>query len=203
MVLERDLMLTPRCVPVVVLLTFLPAVSAQEDKSLYPLKVGTKWTYKVKDQEEKFVVTAAKEEAVGDQKCMKLEARLKDRVVATEHVAVLKDGIYRFKFDERAIEPPLCFCKLPPKKGEKWEQKFKVGPKEGVARFESGEEEISVPAGKYKAVSVKGEVVEDSITIKMSFWFAPGIGMVRQVIDQGEAVIVLELESIDRPADKK
>jgi hypothetical protein len=187
----------------VVLALILPA-AAQDDKPLYPLKVGTKWSYKVKDQEEKFVVTAAKEEMVGDQNCVKLEARLKDQVVASEHVAVLKDGIYRFKFDDKTIEPPVCFCKLPATKGQKWEVKFKVAGKEGVGKFESGEEEISVPAGKFQAVVVKGEVVEDSVPIKMTLWFAPGSGIVRQLIDGGgQQPIVLELESIERPAEKK
>jgi hypothetical protein len=185
------------------LLALILPVSAQDDKPLYPLKVGTKWTYKVKDQEEKFVVTAVKEDMVGDQNCIKLEARLKDRVVASEHVAILKDGIYRFKFDDKAIEPPVCFCKLPATKGQKWELKFKVAGKEGVAKFESGEEEISVPAGKFQTMVVKGEVIEDSVPIKMSLWFAPGWGIVRQVIDSGgQQPIVLELESIERPGEK-
>jgi len=192
-------MLVRRSLPLLVAVSFVPFAFGQDNKSLYPLKVGTKWTYKVKDQEEKFIVTAAKEEMIGEQKCMKLEARLKDRLVATEHIAVTKDGIYRYRFDERPLEPPLRFCKLPAKKGEKWEQKFKIGMKEGLARFETDEEEITVPGGKYKAVAVKGEVVEDGMSIKMSFWFAPGVGMVRQVIDHGEAMIVLELESVEVP----
>ena len=187
----------------VMLALILPA-AAQDDKPLYPLKVGTKWSYKVKDQEEKFVVTATKEEMVGDQNCVKLEARLKDQIVASEHVAILKDGIYRFKFDDKAIEPPVCFCKLPATKGQKWEVKFKVAGKDGVAKFESGEEEISVPAGKFQTVVIKGEVVEDSVPIKMTLWFAPGSGIVRQVIDGGgQQPIVLELESIERPGEKK
>jgi hypothetical protein len=186
------------------LLALILPAAAQDDKPLYPLKVGMKWNYKVKDQEEKFVITAAKEEMVGDQNCVKLEARLKDQVVASEHVAVLKDGIYRFKFDDKTIEPPVCFCKLPATKGQKWEVKFKVAGKEGVAKFESGEEEINVPAGKFQAVVIKGEVIEDSVPIKMTLWFAPGAGIVRQVIDGGgQQPIVLELESIERPGEKE
>ena len=186
----------------VMLALILPA-AAQDDKPLYPLKVGTKWNYKVKDQEEKFVVSATKEEMVGDQMCVKLEARLKDQIVASEHVAILKDGIYRFKFDDKTIEPPVCFCKLPATKGQKWEVKFKVAGKDGVAKFESGEEEISVPAGKFQTVVISGEVVEDSVPIKTSLWFAPGSGIVRQVIDGGgQQPIILELESIERPGEK-
>ena len=192
-----------RSLAVAALLALILPAAAQDDKPLYPLKVGTKWSYKVKDQEEKFVVTAVKEEMVGDQNCVKLEARLKDQVVASEHVAVLKDGIYRFKFDDKTIEPAVCFCKLPATKGQKWEVKFKVAGKDGVAKFESGEEEISVPAGKFQTVVINGEVVEDSVPIKMSLWYAPGSGIVRQVIDGGgQQPIILELESIERPGEK-
>lgn len=192
------------CLGLTLLVTTIPAAPAQDaDKPLYPLQIGTKWTYQVARQDERFVVTAAKEEKVGEQNCVKLEARLKGQVVVTEHVAVLPDGIYRFKFNDAAIEPALCFCKPAAKKGEKWEVKFATGGKNGTAKFEQSEEAVEVPFGKFKAVVVRGEVIENEVTIKTTVWFAPGCGMVRQVIEIGEQPpIVLELENMETPAPK-
>src|SRR5262245_15783289 len=187
-------------VGLLVLIVVLPTMAQDADKPLYPLEVGTKWTYQVAKQTDSFVMTAAKAEKVGEQDCVKLEARLKGQVVATEHVAVLKDGIYRYKFNEAAIDPPLCFCKLPAKKGEKWEAKFTTGGKNGTAKFETFEDEVEVPAGKFKAIIVRGEITENEVPIKTALWFAPGHGMVRQVVEIGdEQPIVLELEKMEAP----
>src|SRR5258708_29636978 len=88
----------------------LPVVAADDDKDFYPLKIGTKWTYKLTGQEGKFVVTALAEEKVGEAACVKFEAKLKDQLVGTEHIALLKDGFHRFKYSDMTIEPPICFC---------------------------------------------------------------------------------------------
>src|SRR5215208_1771511 len=80
-----------------------PAPPSLED--LFPLALGNTWTYRVRDQTDRFVVRVAGQEMVGGQACYKLEARLGDRVVATEHLAFTKLGLCRFRAEQEDIEP--------------------------------------------------------------------------------------------------
>ena len=186
----------------------LPARAADDDKDYYPLKVGMKWTYKLGEQDNRFVVTVAAEEKVGEVVCVKLEAKLKDQIVGTEHVAFQKDGFYRFKYGDMTIEPPICFCKPGAKKGESWKLDFKIGETKATVRYEADFQDVKVPAGEFKnALVIKAEAIEkirddgkekDQIT-RTTIWFVKGKGMVKQTIDLGEAKVNLELESIEEP----
>jgi hypothetical protein len=175
-------------------------ICAQESDNLMPLEVGTKWTYRVRDQKELFILIAAKEEKVGEQVCIRLEGKIEKDTVSNEHLAVLKDGIYRFKVDENLISPPVCVVKLPGKKGEKWTNEFKVNNKPGKVSYSIDLEDIEVPAGKFKdAILVVGEIKENNGTNISKTWYAPNVGMVKQVIESGKESVTLELEKIEKP----
>jgi hypothetical protein len=185
-----------------VLAALLAGRAAGQDvkpEEYYPLKVGNSWTFSIGGSEDKFVIKAAREEKVGEQTCIVLEGVVKGNVVATEHVAPLKDGIYRFKFNGNVVEPPLCFCKLPVKKGEKWKADFKVGGTAASVTFEATEEEVKVPAGKYPTVAVHGTVTENKNTVRTTYWFSAKVGMVKQEIDFGTQKVLLELEKFEPP----
>jgi hypothetical protein len=174
-------------------------VDAEDVKpeEFYPLKVGNVWTYSVTGADDKFTIKAAREEKVGNQPCIVLEATVKGNVVATEHVARLKDGLYRFKFNGATVEPPLCFCKLPAKEGQKWKHDFKVGTDNATVEFASAIEEVKVPAGKHEAVVVRGAVKEGANEVTLRSYYAPKVGMVKQEIDLGKMQVVLKLEKFD------
>src|SRR5262249_28524902 len=148
-----------------------------------PLKIGTTWTYTIttqqKDKTEKqvntFILTAIKEDKVGNQACVKFEAKLGEEVVSSEHVAILNDGVYRFKFGDKTIEPPICFFNASSKKGESWSQDFKVGDVGATVKYEMGVEDVEVRAGKFKdALVAKAEatekVGEEKKTTKTTIW---------------------------------
>ena len=183
-----------------------PVMAADDDKAYYPLKVGTKWTYKIDGQDDRFIIVAIKEEKIAEQMCMKLEAKLKDQLVASEHLAVLKDGVYRFKFNDSAIEPPICFFKPSAKKGEKWTQAFKVADQNATGKYEMDVEDVEVPFGKYKdALVVRGDAIEKvadkDVVTKTTIWYAKNVGMVKQVITSGEMRIALILENMEAPKE--
>ena len=89
-------------------------------ENLLPLAVGNSWTYRVTGQEDRFVVRVVRQEMVGEQTCFRLEASLKDKVVATEHLAFTKEGLCRFRVDREDVVPPLCVLKYPASKGTRW-----------------------------------------------------------------------------------
>lgn len=186
----------------------LHARAADDDKDYYPMKVGTKWIYRLAGQDAKFTVTATREEKVGNVTCVKFEATLREQVVGTEHIAFQQDGFYRYKFNDAAIEPAICFCKPGAKKDDKWKLDFKVGDSKASVGYDTDYQDVKVPAGEFKnALVVKAEAVEkvsvdgkekDQVT-KTTIWFVKGKGIVKQFVEIGDVKVYLDLESIVEP----
>lgn len=176
-------------------------------ENLFPLHVGNVWTYKVSGQEERFVVRAVRQEMVGEQTCMLLEASLKDRVVATEHLAFTKTGLFRFRVDKEDVDPPLCVLRTPLPANRRWgtgKKEIHVGQRSGVALFSAKLEEITVGTKKYKTTVVHADFTEFGRTTSASdTWYAEGVGIVRQEIKEGKRTpLVLEFESLENAKGK-
>src|SRR6476660_2060370 len=95
---------------------------APRAENLLPLAVGNSWTYKVSSlddprfprvQDDRFIVRVVRHEMVGEQTCFRLDANLKERVVATEHLAFTKEGLCRFRVDNQEVNPPLPILRWP------------------------------------------------------------------------------------------
>src|SRR5206468_2595284 len=119
----------------------------------FPLKVGTTWTYETNGQE--IEMTVAKHEKFGDVTCARLETKLNGKVLASEHVTVQKDGVYRHAIQGQAIKPPIRILKLPCKAGDTWKVESKAGNEALKVEFTLEQGEVKVPAGKYKAFLTK------------------------------------------------
>jgi hypothetical protein len=175
-------------------------------ESLFPLAVGNAWTYKVSGQDDRFVVRVVDQELVGTQTCFKLEAWLKDKVVATEHVAFTKAGLCRFRAEHEDIDPPVCILKVPAPKGAGWEAKYTLGSRGAVGRFLATNPpgEVTVPAGKFRAVKVDAWTGENRgpAPPRSTVWYAAGVGPVRQWISEGKSRLELELEKFEKASGK-
>ena len=197
-----------RKAPFLLLLLFVLPAPAQEaappTDDYFPLAAGTTWTYRVSGQEDRFVVRAVRQEMVGTQTCMLMEATLKDKVVATEHLAFTKNGLCRFRADKEAIEPPVCVLKLPATRGLSWNAEYKLGSRSAKYSFSIASGEITVPAGRFKTVTVQADV-SDGPGRGPQTWisYAEGIGMVKQTIVDGKRPqLVLELEKFEKVEKK-
>jgi hypothetical protein len=188
--------------PLVTLILACSAAAADPplpSENLFPLKIGNTWTYKVANQEDRFVVRAVRQEMIGSQTCMLLEGSLKDRVVATEHVAFLKDGLYRFRVDREDVVPPLCVLRTPlPKKGS-WpnlKSEFRLGSRTANAGFFWNKEEVTVAGMKYRTTKVLAGTFEGGRFQPLSdTWYADGVGIVQQRIFPRQ--LTLELEKFE------
>jgi len=170
------------------------AENPAKEATYYPLTVGTKWVYKTSTagNTNRVVIRVVKEEKVGDVLCFRLEAASGDgEKPVTEHVA-------------KRADPPLRVLKLPPRVGDCWEIDSKIAGVQVKGTFTIGEAEVSVPRGKYKAITAQtkdmtlaGEKMEQTL------WFARDVGMVKQVIKKvvkaEEQETVLELEEFESP----
>ena len=174
------------------------------EESYYPLQVGNTWHYKL--GENHFALRVAKFEKVGDYNCAKVEMVVEDKVTAFEHIAVTSDGIVRVAYDQRMSLPPVLFLKLPAKKDVTWKVDSVVGktdtsPGEKVTgTFKEAElSKVGVPAGLFDNVISCSSQDLDAAGLKLGFtyYFAKGIGMIKEEIDVGGQKVVVELEKYD------
>jgi hypothetical protein len=201
-----------------VALALAPALHGQDklpESAYYPVQVGTTWHYKV--GEGKFSTRVTKHEKVGDVLTARLETSKDGKVIAVEHVGVGAEGVVRHDIEDNSgqqalretLVPPILILKVPPKSGETWkvDSKGQVpasvqggvgGPRVYRGTFKLGEEEVKVPAGTYKAVRVASQDLEaNGLKPTVTTYYAEGVGMVKQVIQEGEVKIITELEKFE------
>ncbi len=215
----------PRLIRVAILSIVLcvptPHSTGQEklkETPFYPLQVGTTWHYRL--GESKITVRVVKHEKVGDVLCALLESKREGKVGGREHLAVKDQGVYRYdvssffnsdtprlktkageEFRTETLKPPMLVLKLPPKIGDVW----KVASQGEVEVFRGNfkvdeEQEITVPAGKFKAFRVIGQDVEGTALKPapvITTYYAQGVGMVKQLIDIGDAKAEIVLEKFE------
>jgi hypothetical protein len=166
----------------------------------YPLKVGNAWEYTVtrrtgeKVEKHKTTVRVLREETVGKVRVAVLETTYEGKKIL-ERVAAGKDGLYRYSGEGVDYLPPLCLLKLPPRAGDSWAVKSRGDDLQIEGKFTAGEEEVTVPAGAYEAVTAScPEFRVDRVRTSLTNWFVPGIGLVKQRLLVGGREVVTELE---------
>jgi hypothetical protein len=172
----------------------------------YPLVVGNTWNYKV--GENRFSLKVTKMEKVGGTgkdsgvNCARMEMIVNGKPASFEHLAVIGDALVRYSREGKLVTPPIPFLKLPPKKGATWEIESKVDGQLVKGKFISGEEEVKVPAGTFKTVTVTGQDIEaNGVKVALKYFFAEKVGLVKQVIDYAGEKAIIELEKFE-PAAK-
>ena len=177
------------------------AVRAQEKTDpLYPLKVGSVWTYKVSGGS--IQVKVEKKEKFGDEETYKLVTSAQGKEGASEHVAIKdgKDGgVYRYDIGGVKPDAPLKFLALPATKSTKWTVNSKIGKEEVSGEFVIKEEDVTVPAGVYKAATlVEGanfKLAGYDSSIKT--WYVKDIGIVKMEFKLGGQDATFELEKYE------
>jgi hypothetical protein len=193
-----------------------PPQDPTKDADYFPLKVNTVWTYeaaggmlitvKVTKQEDKKVGEAMVQHS-------RLETSINNMVVSSEVVAILKQGVCRVAVADKPVTPPLCFLELPPKKGKKWkipDKGVEVGGETITGAFEAGEEEVPAAMIPYYSKGEKDKKVKldtvKSVDLKVNgqpmelkYYFASGVGMVKQVATIAGVQVDLNLKSLDVP----
>jgi hypothetical protein len=163
-----------------------PALKGKEEAVYFPTKEGATRVYEV--QEGGKVLMAYTDVVT---KVEKKDATI--RVTLTRDytaggfrdattIAVSDEGLFRVAVNGKELTKPILLLKTPPKVGTKWE--VDAGAEYRVTK----EEEVEVPAGKFKAVRVE-LVGGESTTI---LWFAPAVGLIKMDGGGGEQVTVLK-----------
>lgn len=166
----------------------------------YPLKEGTRWEYQLKGQNVTIVMRVAKVEKLDNKMAALVETVVNNNVVASEHIRTEKDGVYRMTFMGQKAEPPVRILKLPAKKGDTWSVETKVMGQTAKGTFTLDEELVTVPYGKYKAYVAKSTDFEAAgQKISTTYWFAEGVGVVKQLANIAGTAVELDLVKFDTP----
>ena len=164
----------------------LVAALVQDPKPAAPflqLKEGSTWTYVNGSSEGKVKVTGR--EKFGEVETFILVTEMGGSSTDKEYLSVDATGIRMHRIaSEKTVtdySQPFVRLKLPPVAGDKWEWKGDIGKEKATASFTNeGEEDITVPAGKFKAWKVTAVVEIAGVKHVGSNWFAPGVGIVKQ-----------------------
>jgi hypothetical protein len=171
-----------------------PAAKDAATGDYYPLKAGTKWVYKV--GEVIVTVKVAGEEKGGG---TKLETEVNGKTVASEVIQVTAEAIVRTKINNSEIKPPVAILKLTggkATKGDKWTVNSTIQGQTDKGDFATVDDKVAVevPAGKYTAVAVEGEFDIAGTKTAVKYYFAPGVGIVKQSYSIMGNEAVLELK---------
>lgn len=168
---------------------------------VFPNAVGSEWTFQ--NGAMQITERIAAYEKIGDEECARLDTIYDGKVVASEHIAFRQDGIYRVAIAGKRIEPPFLFVKLPPEHGAQWKVKCRVDGADLSGDFNSLITEVTVPAGKFQALSVLGKNFKaGDKKLEFETAFAPGVGKVRHAVRIDGRETLLELKAFaPGPAD--
>src|SRR5262245_47375531 len=118
--------------------------------SLYPLKIGNKWTYRCGENRIEVEVKGVMK--IGKDEAFELMTSRDGTALMSEFIAVRADGIYCVRMEKKLVIPPLCILKLPVKKGESWKFNSRVSKQSLKGSFAVSESKgVKVPAGTYDA----------------------------------------------------
>jgi hypothetical protein len=187
-------------VPLVAAAWAVAAAGQENTPNYYPMKVGTKWTYRLNanGQLEQLGATIARTEKVNDKELYRLESSVGGKVTMSENLSSSAEGVFRHRANGVDATPPICVIKYPVKKGEKWDTDTTLGAnKFKISSTVTGEEDVEVPAGKYKTVTVEVNSEAAGMKFTTKYWFAADVGIVKQVATIGGNTISLELEKYE------
>lgn len=165
----------------------------------WPIKQGNKWTYRmeVAGQTLEMVQTISKIEKRGEDDVAEFEASVNGEVLAREEISSTLKGLFRHSYNGMAITPAVNILRLPIAKGDKWEAEITIDSEKAKITFEAGEEDVTVPAGSFHAITVLVDTEIAGQKVSGKFWFAANVGMVKQEFDLAGVAGVAELEQFE------
>lgn len=172
----------------------------------YPVGVGYEWVMVDSKNKKEMTERMSSVNVKDDITLVTIDAIVDGKTTMLEHVALSKGGLTRnnmtvfstfnLKIDIR-LEPPLTLLTNPVKPGQEWKSEFKSRDlvHKGVSKVTR--ERIKVPAGEFDAILISSDFQIPLGKQKMQFWYAKGIGKIKQVADLPE--IHWELKSYKQP----
>lgn len=177
--------------------------SSSGSKDYFPLSVGDSWKYRsttADGKQSEFTIKVLNEEKENGNTQYLVETVSTFQPI---HDWYSKPGgwvlMHRQEYVKTALkteyQPTKQFLKNPLTSGDSWKWKGK-----GMMDLEidesnevSGPEAVSVPAGSFEAMKVMTKVVQGGAPVTKTYWYAPGVGLVKSMTDTGSVKSTTEL----------
>lgn len=171
------------------------------DTSYFPLREGFKWHYQVESSDGKkdhpLMMQIAKIEQIDGLMLARLETTRSGSVVNSEHLKSTAKGLFRHRYNGTEVSPPMPLLRFPVKVGDSWEGDHRHGSEPLKVRCQISAEEVEVPAGKFKSIVLRLEATLQDGSLVTTYWFAEGVGMVKQAVSFGPNSMVVLLERFE------
>ncbi len=166
------------------------------DPYYYPTKVGDKRVYETSVADRVIEITTEVVTKV-EMKDGRLQVSTKREIagkaigdagkaIGDSTVEVSHKGVVAISIGGRALPILVPLLKLPAKDGDSWDYGPNMKPTFTVVKVD---EEVEVPAGKFRALRVEWEINLEMQPIgkglKTTAWHAPGVGVVKTVTVSG------------------
>ncbi len=215
-----------KSIAILIVLVATAVVHAQEPVHLqsefYPLKIGTRWTYRVHDKKAqqpkgapiRSVDVAVEREELFSEKRLDKDGKMNlvsyvgyllkstsGNKSTLDHVVVTRQGLLKVHTAGTPLTPPLLFLKLDLEKGQKsWDWISTSGNTTIKGTYTLSTESIRV-AGYAEPKNAVLVAYRDhqpkEKQVEIDYWFVQGIGMVKQRVRERNHEIELELEKFE------
>lgn len=195
--------------PTITLTLFLLAMSAVAQKSeapvadYFPLRVGDSWIYRSTSGGTEYSQKVIGEEKQADGTIRYLVEKLAGAKVRT---LFSKAGGWVLMHSERypeheglkaEYEPARQYLKNPLVAGSKWDWKGKDYTNTDLEEDNqvAGPEDVTVPAGKFRAMKVVTKVAGTTTPLTRTSWYADGVGLIKSTTEAGQIKYGWELKN--------
>lgn len=171
----------------------------KKNELYFPTAVGAKKVMQMKagDTTREMTEVVTKVEEKDGVYTVTTETDQGNGVTLTNVFEVSAKGVAHRGINGQEQKTPAAVVKVGGKPGDTWETEV-PGPGRASAKrtyTQGKEEEVTVPAGKYKAVRVDSETTPGAgPASKNSLWYAPGVGVVKSVVKLGNREFNTELK---------
>lgn len=177
--------------------------SSSGSKDYFPLRVGDSWKYRsttADGKQSEFTVKVLSEEKEGGNTLSLVETvstfqPIHDWYSKPSGWVLMHRQEYVKTGQKAEYQPTKQFLKNPLTSGDSWSWKGKgmMGLEIDESNQVSGPEAVTVPAGSFNAMKVLTKVVQGGAPVTKTYWYAPGVGMVKSMTDTGAVKSTTEL----------
>ncbi len=172
-------------------------------KDYFPLRVGDTWKYRsttADGKQSEFSIKVLNEEKENGNTLYVVETvstfqPIHDWYSKPSGWVLMHRQEYVKAGNKAEYDPTKQFLKNPLTSGDSWHWKGKgmMGLEIDESNDVSGPETVSVPAGKFEAMEVMTKVVQGGAPVTKTYWYAPGVGLVKSMTDTGSVKSTTEL----------
>ena len=177
--------------------------SSTGSKDYFPLSVGDSWKYRsttADGKQSEFTVKVLNEEKENGNTLYLVETvstyqPIHDWYSKPSGWVLMHRQEYVKTGNKAEYQPTKQFLKNPLTSGDSWTWKGKgmMGLEIDESNEVSGPETVSVAAGKFEAMKVMTKVVQGGAPVTKTYWYAPGVGLVKSMTDTGSVKSTTEL----------